>query len=129
MAAFNRVILAGNLTRDVELRYIKGNTAVTDIGIAVNDKRKGQVGKLVDDVLFTDVTLFGKQAETANEYLKKGSGVLIEGRLKLDTWEKDGKQFSKLKVMCDRMQMLGGREAPKPAAPKPAAPTQEDFSF
>ena len=109
MASFNRVILVGNLTRDPELRYIPSGTAVTEVGLAVNDRRKTASGEWVDETTFVDVTLWGRTAEVASEYLNKGSSVLIEGRLKLDTWEKDGKKNSKLRVVGERMQMLGGR--------------------
>jgi single-strand DNA-binding protein len=108
MASFNRVILVGNLTRDPELRYIPSGTAVSDIGLAVNDRVK-RGDQWVDEVTFVDVTLWGRTAEVANEYLSKGSSVLIEGRLKLHTWEKEGQKHSKLRVTCERMQMLGGR--------------------
>ncbi|MEZ6089669.1 MAG: single-stranded DNA-binding protein [Pirellulaceae bacterium] len=107
MASYNRVILLGNMTRDVELRYTQGGTAVTDIGLAVNDRRKSQTGEWVDETTFVDVTLWGRTAEVASEYLGKGSPILVEGRLKLDTWESEGQKRSKLRVVCDRMQMLG----------------------
>src|SRR6185503_3556841 len=110
MASFNRVILMGNLTRDIELRYTPGNLAVTDIGMAVNHKRKNANGEWVEEVTFVDVTLWGRQAEVASEYLTKGSPVLIEGRLKLDSWEgKDGQKHSKLRVVGEFMQMLGSK--------------------
>jgi single-strand DNA-binding protein len=109
MASFNRVILVGNLTRDPELRYIPSGTAVSDVTLAVNDRVK-RGDQWVDEVAFVDITLWGRTAEIANEYLSKGSPVLIEGRLKQDRWEKDGQKHSKLKVTCDRMQMLGARE-------------------
>jgi len=109
MASFNRVILLGNLTRDVEVRYLQSGMAVTDIGIAVNDRRKNQQGEWVEEVTFVDVTLWGRTAEVAGEYLSKGSPILIEGRLKLDQWEKDGQKHSKLKVIGERMQMVGGK--------------------
>ena len=109
MASYNRVILVGNLTRDPELRYVQSGMAVTDVGLAVNDRRKTATGEWVEEVTFVDVTVWGRQAETVSEYLTKGSPVLFEGRLKLDTWEKDGQKHSKLKVVCERMQMLGGR--------------------
>lgn len=109
MASYNRVILVGNLTRDIELKYTQGGTAVTDIGMAVNDRRKSATGEWVDETTFVDVTLWGRTAEVASEYLGKGSPILIEGRLKLDTWETEGQKRSKLRVVCDRMQMLGGR--------------------
>lgn len=108
MASYNRVILVGNLTRDPELRYIPSGAAVSEIGLAVNDRvKKGD--QWVDETTFVDVTLWARTAEVANEYLSKGSSVLIEGRLKLDSWEKDGQKRSKLRVVADKMQMLGGR--------------------
>ncbi len=108
MASYNRVILVGNLTRDPELRYIPSGTAVTTIGLAVNDRVKRN-DQWVDETTFVDITLWSRTAEIANEYLSKGSSVLIEGRLKLDMWEKDGQKFSKLKVIGEKMQMLGSR--------------------
>lgn len=107
MASFNRVILLGNLTRDTECRYIPSGTAVADIGIAVNDRRKSPTGEWFDEVTFVDVTLWGRQAEIAGEFLSKGSPVLIEGRLKLDTWESEGQKRSKLKVIGERIHLLG----------------------
>ncbi|MGD9722193.1 MAG: single-stranded DNA-binding protein [Pirellulales bacterium] len=109
MASYNRVILLGNLTADPELRYIPSGTAVTELRMAVNDRRKTASGEWVEETTFVDVTLWGRTAEVATEYLNKGSSVLVEGRLKLDTWEKDGKKNSKLRVVGDKMQMLGGR--------------------
>ena len=109
MASYNRVILVGNLTRDIDLRYTPSGMAVTDIGLAVNDRRKSQSGEWVEETTFVDVTLWGRTAEVASEYLSKGSPVLVEGRLKLDTWETDGQKRSKLRVVGERMQMLGSR--------------------
>ena len=109
MASYNRVILVGNLTRDVELKYLPSGTPVADIGLAVNDRRKNQAGEWVDEPCFVDVTLWSRTAEVASEYLSKGSPVLIEGRLKFETWETDGQKRSKLKVIGERMQMLSGR--------------------
>lgn len=107
MASYNRVILVGNLTRDPELRYTPSGTAVSEIGLAVNDRVKRN-DQWVDEPTFVDVTLWDRTAEVANEYLSKGSPVLIEGRLKLDTWEKDGQKRSKLRVVANKMQMLSG---------------------
>lgn len=110
MASFNRVILVGNLTRDPELRYLQSGMAVTDIGLAVNDRRKTPNGEWVEETTFVDVTLWGRTAEVASEYLSKGSSALVEGRLKMDTWQgQDGQKRSKLKVVGEKMQMLGGR--------------------
>ena len=108
MASYNRVVLVGNLSRDVDLRYTPSQTAVTDIGLAVNDRVKRN-NEWVDETTFVDVTLWGRQAEVANEYLSKGAPVLIEGRLKLDTWEQEGQKRSKLRVVGEKMQMLGRR--------------------
>jgi single-strand DNA-binding protein len=109
MPSFNRVVLMGNLTRDPELRYITSGTAVSEVGLAVSDKRKNAQGEWVEEVTFVDITFWGRTAEVVNEYLSKGSPVFIEGRLKLDQWEKDGQKRSKLRVVCERMQMIGGR--------------------
>jgi single-strand DNA-binding protein len=109
MASFNRVILVGNITREIELKYTQSSLAVTELGLAVNDRRKNQAGEWIEETTFVDVTLWGRTAEIAGEYLGKGSSVLIEGRLKLDTWEKEGQKRSKLRVVGERMQMLGSR--------------------
>lgn len=108
-ASYNRVILVGNVTRDPELRYIPSGTAVTELGLAINERHKNAKGDWVEETVFVDVTLWARQAEVAGEYLSKGSSVLIEGRLKLDTWETDGQKRSKLKVIGERMQMLSGK--------------------
>ncbi|KAA5545115.1 single-stranded DNA-binding protein [Roseiconus nitratireducens] len=109
MASYNRVVLVGNLTRDIELRYIPSGLAVAEITIAVNDRRKTSSGEWVDEATFVDVTLWGRNAEVASEYLQKGSPLLVEGRLKLDRWETDGQKRSKLRVVGEKMQMLGSR--------------------
>ena len=112
MASFNKVILMGNLTRDPQVRYIPSGSAVTEIGLAVNrswfDKQSNQ---RKEETTFVDVTLWGRTAEVAGEYLSKGRPVLIEGRLQLDQWEdKDsGQKRSKLRVVGESMTMLGGR--------------------
>ena len=109
VASFNRVILLGNLTRDVELRHTPSGTAVTEVGLAVNDRRTNQAGEIIEETTFVDITLWARTAEVANEYLSKGSPVLVEGRLKLDTWETDGQKRSKLRVIGEKMQMVGTR--------------------
>ena len=112
MASFNKVILMGNLTRDPQVRYIPSGTAVAEIGLAVNrtwfDK---QSNSRKEEVTFVDVTLWGRTAEIAGEYLAKGRAVLIEGRLHLDTWQdkESGQNRSKLKVIGEQMTMVGGR--------------------
>src|SRR6266436_921799 len=109
MASYNRVVLMGNVTRDPELRYVPSGMAVTDLGLAVNDRRKGANGEWIEETTFVDVTLWGRTAEIASEYLGKGSPALIEGRLKLDTWEKDGKKNSKLKVVGENLKLVGSK--------------------
>ena len=110
MASFNRVILIGNLTRDPEIKYLPSQTAVCDLGLAVNDRYKGKTGEWVEEVTFVDVTLWGRTAEVASEYLSKGSPVFIEGRLKLESWtDKEGGKRSKLKVVGDRLQLIGAK--------------------
>ena len=110
MASYNRVVLVGNLTRDPELRFISSGTAVTEIGLAVNDRKKSSSGEWVEDTQFIDVTLWGRTAEVASEYLGKGSSLLIDGRLKLDRWEKDVHKHSKLRVVGEKMEFLDKRE-------------------
>jgi single-strand DNA-binding protein len=111
MANLNRVLLIGNLTRDPEVRYTPKGTAVADIGIAVNRVYSGEDGEKKEEVTFVDVTLWGRQAEVAQEYLKKGRQVFIEGRLQLDTWDdkQTGQKRSRLRVVAENMQMLGSR--------------------
>jgi single-strand DNA-binding protein len=113
MASYNRVVLMGNVTRDPEVRFTPGGAAVCDIGLAVNrtwfDK---QANEKKESVTFVDCTLWARTAEIAGEYLKKGSSCLIEGRLELDQWEdrETGKKRSKLKVVGESLQLLGGRQ-------------------
>ncbi|HEX4666818.1 MAG TPA: single-stranded DNA-binding protein [Chthoniobacterales bacterium] len=111
MASYNKVLLLGNLTRDPEVRYTPKGTAVTDLGIAVNRQYTLDSGEKREEVTFVDVTFWGRTAEVAGEYLKKGRPVFIEGRLQLDTWDdkQTGQKRSKLKVMGEAMQMLGSR--------------------
>jgi len=112
MASFNKVILVGNLTRDPEVKYTTGGTALAEIGLAVNRIWFDQkANERREETTFVDVTLWGRQAEVAGEYLAKGRPVLIEGRLQLDTWDdkETGKKRSKLRVIGEQMQMLGSR--------------------
>jgi single-strand DNA-binding protein len=112
MASFNKVILLGNLTRDPELKYTPKGTAVAAIGLAVNRVYSNDQGEKQEETTFVDVELWGRTAEIANEYLKKGRPVLIEGRLRLDSWDdkQTGQKRSKLKVVGESMQLLGSRE-------------------
>lgn len=113
MASFNRVVLMGNLTRDPEVRYTTGGTAVTDISLAINRYRTDKnTNQRIEETTFVDVTLWGRTAEIAGEYLGKGRPVLIEGRLQQDQWEdkETGQKRSKLKVVGESMQLLGSRD-------------------
>ena len=109
---FNKVIIVGNLTRDIELRYAPSGTAIGSTGIASTRKFKGGDGSQKEEVLFVDITFFGRTAEIANQYLKKGSQVLVEGRLKLDSWtDQSGGKRSKHTVTVENMTMLGGKNS------------------
>jgi len=128
MASFNKVILIGNLTRDPELKYTPKGTAACQIGMAVNRKWRNEQGQDQEEVTFLDVQSWGKQAEAIAKYLRKGSPLFVEGRLKLEEWEKDGKKQSKLRVVLESFQFLGGAKqegalAPKAASTAPTAST------
>jgi single-strand DNA-binding protein len=111
MANFNKVMLMGNLTRDPEVRYTPKGTAVAEIGLAVNRIYSGENNEKREETTFVDVTLWGRTAEVAGEYLKKGRPVFIEGRLQLDSWEdkQSGQKRSKLRVVAEGMQLIGSR--------------------
>jgi single-strand DNA-binding protein len=112
MAQLNKVFLMGNLTRDPELRRLANGTAVTDLGLALNRTYTGKDGEKREEVVFIDVTVWDRQAETCCQYLKKGRPVHVEGFLKMDTWDDKatGEKRSKVKVQADRVQFLGGRD-------------------
>jgi single-strand DNA-binding protein len=143
MASFNKVILMGNLTRDPELRYTPKGTAVAKVGLAVNRVWKTETGEQKEEVTFVDIDVFGRTAENVGQYMRKGSPILIEGRLRLDTWEDKQTQQkrSKLGVVAETVQFLssgrpaeGGEARPRPAATTsspakaaPAAAADEDM--
>ena len=112
MASLNKVILMGNLTRDPEVRYTPKGTAVAELGLAVNRRFTAENGEKREEVTFVDVTLWGRTAEIAGEYTKKGRQVLIEGRLQLDSWDdkQTGQKRSKLKVVGEELHLLGSRQ-------------------
>jgi single-strand DNA-binding protein len=116
MSSYNKVVLLGNVTRDVELRYTQSGTAVADVGLAVNSRRK-QGDNWVEEVDFIDLTIWGRTAEVAAEYATKGTPILVDGRLKLDTWETtEGQKRSKLKVVVETLQLLGSKKGGTTAA-------------
>src|SRR5438093_601280 len=128
MANFNKVILAGNLTRDPELRYTPKGTAIARIGLAINRTWKSETGETQEEVTFVDVEAWGRQAEVIAQYMKKGRPFLVEGRLKLDQWEDKNTHAkqSKLKVVLEGFTFIdskgdGGGTAPNPLPPRPAA--------
>ncbi len=110
MANLNRVFLIGNLTRDPELRYIPSGSAVANLGLATNRVYTTQDGERREEVCFVEIVTWSKTAENCANYLSKGRPVVIEGRLQFDSWEtEDGQKRSKLRVVADRVQFLGGR--------------------
>jgi single-strand DNA-binding protein len=112
MASFNKIILVGNLTRDPQLRYLPSQMAVVDFGLACNHRFKTKSGEDREETLFIDCTAFGRGAEVINQYCQKGRPLLVEGRLKYDTWEdkQGGGKRSKHSVVIDNFQLLGGRD-------------------
>jgi single-strand DNA-binding protein len=132
MAGYNKVILIGNLTRDPELRYTPKGVAIAKIGLAVNRAwRDATTGELKEEVTFVDISAFGKQAETLGQYMKKGSPLMVEGRLRLDTWDdkQTNQKRSKLDIVLESFQFLDSprnREGASPDSPRtrsaPAAP-------
>lgn len=123
MPNLNRVFIMGNLTRDPEMRYTPSNTAIVQIGIAINRTWKNQAGEKQEEVTFIDAEAWQKTAETINQYFQKGDPIFIEGRLKLDQWEdKEGQKRSKIKVVIENFQFIksksgeqGGSEEQPPA--------------
>jgi single-strand DNA-binding protein len=116
MASFNKVILVGNLTRDPEVRYSPKGTAIAKLGLAINRNYRTESGEQREETTFVDVDAFGRQAETIGQYLKKGRPIMVEGRLKLDSWEdkQSGQKRSRLGVVLENFQFLdsggaGGR--------------------
>jgi single-strand DNA-binding protein len=113
MASFNRVIMMGNLTRDPEYKQLSSGQAVCRLGLASNRQFKNkQTGSMVQEVCFVDIDVWGPQAEVCRQYLQKGRPVLIEGRLKFDSWQdQDGSRRSKHSIVADRITFLGGASA------------------
>lgn len=138
MANFNKVILLGNVTRDPEVKYTPKGTAIAQVGMAINRTWTDESGQKKEETTFVDVEFFGRVAEIAGQYVKKGNPLFIEGRLKLDTWDdkQSGQKRSKMKVVCENMQLMGGkseggqRQQPqRPASPpRPQADPDLDAS-
>jgi len=133
MPNLNKVMLMGNLTRDPELRYTPNNTAVANLGLAINRRYKSGEGEQKEETTFIDCEAWGRTAEVINQYLKKGRPVYIEGRLKLDQWQdKDGGNRSKLKVVVETFEFIdsrgggGGDGAGNPGAAAPRSAPQQN---
>jgi len=108
---YNKVVLVGNLTRDVEVRYSQSGAAIGKVGIATSHKWKSQTGEQKEEVMFIDLTFFGRTAEIANQYLRKGSKVLVDGRLVLEQWTaQDGTKRSKHSITVESMKMLDSKK-------------------
>ena len=122
MASFNRVILIGNLTSDPDLQYTSSGTAKVKFSIAVNRKYKDSSGQMQEDVTFVPITVWGGQAENIATYLSKGRSVMVEGRLRISNYEKDGEKRKFTEVVAQTVQFLGSKD-------KPAAPTNEEVPF
>ena len=126
MANYNRVILAGNLTRDPQLSYTPSNTPICKFGMAINRRWRDQQGNTQEETCFVDCTAFARRAETINQYMSKGQPILVEGWLQFSQWtSQEGQKRSKLEVVIDNFQFLGGRpagggERPAPSAAVPA---------
>ena len=127
---YNKVIIAGNLTRDIEIRYTQSGSAIGNTGVASTRKFKAADGSQKEEVLFVDLTFFGRTAEIANQYLRKGSKILVDGRLKLDQWEdKQGNKRSKHSITVENLTMLGNKDDNQGAAPAQAAEPQGGHSY
>ena len=125
MPSYNKIILMGNLTRDPLLSYLPSETPVCEFGLAVNRRWKKD-GQDMEEVCFVDCRIYGKQAETFNQYMEKGKPVLVEGRLQFDRWEKDGQKRSKHRVNVQSFQFIGGRDDGQQAQPRASAPPSQD---
>lgn len=127
---YNKVIIAGNLTKDPELRYLPSGTAVVNMRLATTRKYRSKSGDMVDEVCFIDVQVYGRQAETCGEYLRRGSNVLVEGRLKLNEWESEQGRRSRVIVTAERVQFISTRDEPVSQAPsEPAQQVSEEPEY
>ncbi len=127
MANFNKVILAGNLTRDPELRYTPKGVAIAKFGLAINRTWKSETGETKEEVTFVDVDAFSRQAEVIGQYFKKGRPILMEGRLKLDQWDdkQTNQKRSKLSVVLESFSFLDTKGTGEPGMPTSEAPRQQ----
>ena len=126
---FNKIILVGNLTRDIEVKYTQGGMAIAKTAIATSRKFKSNTGEQKEEVCFVDITFFGRSAEVANQYLRKGSKILVEGRLQFEQWtDQNGQKRSKHGVTVETMQMLGAK-GDTTMSESPQQPQQEPNAY
>lgn len=132
MKNLNKIIIIGNLTKDCNVEYLGNGTAKGSISIAVNDTRKSG-NEWIDEVSYFDVTIWGKMAENLKQFLTKGQKVAIEGKLKQDRWEKDGQKFSRILIIAESVELLGGGKGKESnstgAEPMPQEQFPEDMPF
>ena len=121
----NKVILVGRLTREVEM---VNNGSIAKFSIATNEKYKNKDGEMVENVSYIDVTAFGKFAEMLGKWLKKGQQVIVEGKLNQDRWEQDGQNRSKVNVICNNIQFIGGKNENNNSGQSTPAPQQSQGS-
>jgi len=121
----NKVTISGNITRDIESKFTQSGMAIASFGVAVNERRK-KGEEWVDTVHFIDVTAFGKKAEAIAQYMQKGSKILIDGKLDFQQWEKDGQKRSKLAVILNEFEFMGGKQEGQAQMP-PVMPPREGY--
>lgn len=126
MANLNKVMLMGNMTRDPQLSYLPSQTPVVEFGLAINRRYKKQDGSQGEETCYVDCQMFGKRAETINKFFKKGEPIFVEGRLKFDQWEKDGRKQSKLRVFVENFEFLGRGGGSGGSSPIQAPPEYQD---
>jgi len=125
----NKVIIMGKLTRDPEVKYTPKGMAIANLGMALNHKFKNAAGEMQEEVTFVDVTAFSKQAELCGEYLKKGASLLVEGRLKTESWDdkQTGQKRSKMVVIMENMHFIGGKK--EDAGTRPQQQETRDYKM
>ncbi len=118
MASLNKVLLIGNLTRDPEVKFLPSGDPVAEFSMAVNRRFKTKQGEDRDEVCFVRVSMFGRRAEVVGRYFKKGSPIFVEGRLKFDEWEKDGRKQNRITVVAENFEFM---DSPRDRSPQPPA--------
>jgi single-strand DNA-binding protein len=125
MPNLNRTQLMGNVTRDPELKYTPKGTAIASFAMAINRSWKTETGEKREEVLFLNCEAIGKIAEIIGQYVKKGNPIYVDGRLKLDQWEKDGQKHERMKVIVENMQLLGGKREEEAVPAQQSAPVRQ----